>query len=143
MASSDTGHVHLYTSQGLDQTLSSHQRGVAHNIRVHDLDETSSTHITSARAIMGWINQGQLRHPPPRSPRTLNHECQGPSSSARGEDKSVSSSAIEDRDFPFCPKNLANGELPSIPAAVVAQHSGNNEQPRLCAWTLPRYSPSQ
>lgn len=79
---------------------------------------------------MGWINQGQLRQPRPKSPSTLNRECKGVTG-GQGED-GTSTSFVEDVTFPVCAKSIPNTELPFIPADIVAQHNGKPPHPRFC-----------
>jgi hypothetical protein len=79
---------------------------------------------------MGWINQGQLRQPRPKSPNTLNREGKA-ITCGKGEDD-TSTSFIEDVAFPFCVKSIPNTELPFIAADIVAQHNGTPPLSRLC-----------
>jgi hypothetical protein len=74
---------------------------------------------------MGWINKGQLRHRRPSSESKV-------TTLGKSED-GVSTSFVEDRDFPFCATSLPDSELPFISAEVVAQHDGKEPSSRLCA----------
>ena len=75
---------------------------------------------------MGWINQGHLRQPRPKSPDTLNREAK--ERSASSEIKGASSFHIE---YAFHPKKTRDEDLPYIPAEEVKKHDGEGDT-RLC-----------